>query len=201
MRAGASTTSLAFALDDVKLVLDRALEMRGLRRENQTLQRAVEQPPLLETTSPPMRQVLQVARQAAASDVSVLLTGESGTGKNVVARAIHQWSARREGPFVTIPCTALAEHLLESELFGHVRGVLRGPSRQTRPPRGGRGLPSFSTSGRPGPGCRRSCPLSRGAMLRRRRREHRHPYPHHRRHHRDLPRWPPDASGRTCSFG
>jgi NtrC-family two-component system response regulator AlgB len=61
--------------------------------------------------------------------VTVLLTGESGTGKNVLANAIHHWSARRKGPFVTIACTTLAEHLLESELFGHVRGAFTGALR------------------------------------------------------------------------
>ena len=60
------------------------------------------------------------------SDVTVLLTGESGTGKNVLAAAIHRWSARAGGPFVTITCTTLAEHLLESELFGHVKGAFTG---------------------------------------------------------------------------
>jgi NtrC-family two-component system response regulator AlgB len=96
------------------------------------LQRAVEQPPLFETTSVFMQRVLKIAQQAAASDVTVLITGESGTVKNVLAHAIHGWSARRNGPFVTIPCTALAEHLLESELFGHVRGAFTGALRDKR---------------------------------------------------------------------
>lgn len=127
MRAGAfDYLTKPFALDDAKLVLERALEMRFLRREKQLLQRAVEQPPLLETNERAMLEILRIARQAATSDVSMLLTGESGTGKNVLAKAIHGWSARREGPFVTVPCSALAEHLLESELFGHVRGAFTG---------------------------------------------------------------------------
>jgi DNA-binding NtrC family response regulator len=133
MRAGAyDYLTKPFALDDVKLMLERALELRALRHEKQTLQRAVEQPPLLATESAAMQRVLDVARQAAASEVSVLLGGESGTGKNVVAHAIHRWSARRAGPFVTIPCTALAEQLLESELFGHVRGAFTGALRDKR---------------------------------------------------------------------
>jgi len=73
-----------------------------------------------------MQRAIATAHQVAASDVTVLVTGESGTGKNVVAAAIHGWSPRRVGPFVTISCTTLAEHLLESELFGHVKGAFTG---------------------------------------------------------------------------
>jgi NtrC-family two-component system response regulator AlgB len=73
-----------------------------------------------------MRRAIETARRAASSDATVLLLGESGTGKNVLARAIHAWSPRRAGPFVTISCTTLAEHLLESELFGHVKGAFTG---------------------------------------------------------------------------
>src|ERR1700735_1621376 len=69
-----------------------------------------------------MVRLLDRARQAAASDATVLLTGESGTGKDVLARQIHRWSPRREGPFVVLNCTTVGEQLLESELFGHVRG-------------------------------------------------------------------------------
>jgi NtrC-family two-component system response regulator AlgB len=73
-----------------------------------------------------MQRALEVGHQAAASDVTVLLTGESGTGKTVLARQIHAWSPRGKGPFVTIACTTLSEHLLESELFGHVKGAFTG---------------------------------------------------------------------------
>jgi NtrC-family two-component system response regulator AlgB len=73
-----------------------------------------------------MQRALATARQAATSDVTVLLTGESGTGKNVLAAAIHDWSPRRGGPFVKIACTTLSDHLLESELFGHVKGAFTG---------------------------------------------------------------------------
>jgi len=115
-----------FSADEVELVVARALEVQALRRENRSLRRAVDAPALLESTSPVMRRLLVTAQQAALSDATVLLTGESGTGKNVLARAIHAWSPRRERPFVVIACTTLANHLLESELFGHVRGAFTG---------------------------------------------------------------------------
>jgi NtrC-family two-component system response regulator AlgB len=115
-----------FGLDEVGLVVERALEVHGLRRENRALRSAVENAPLLESRSDAMRHALDTAQRAADSDVTVLLLGESGTGKNVLARAIHRWSARRSAPFVTVSCTTLAEHLLESELFGHVKGAFTG---------------------------------------------------------------------------
>lgn len=115
-----------FSLDQVRLLLDRVLEVQKLRRENDSLRRTIEQPPLLDSKSARMQRVLETARQVAESDVTVLLTGESGTGKNVLAAAMHRWSRRRDGPFVTIACTTLAEHLLESELFGHLRGAFTG---------------------------------------------------------------------------
>src|SRR5262245_1956301 len=115
-----------FALDEMRLLVERAGELARLRRENRALRGALEPPPLLETQSPAMRRAIEVARRAAASEATLLLLGESGTGKNVLARAVHAWSARRDGPFVTIACTTLAEHLLESELFGHVRGAFTG---------------------------------------------------------------------------
>jgi NtrC-family two-component system response regulator AlgB len=115
-----------FSLDQVGLVLARALEVASLRRENSALRRAVEEPVLLESANPAMRRVLDTAGRAAESDVTMLVTGESGTGKNVLAAAVHGWSPRRDHPFVTIACTTLAETLLESELFGHVRGAFTG---------------------------------------------------------------------------
>jgi DNA-binding NtrC family response regulator len=127
MRAGAyDYLTKPFSLDQVGLLLARVLEVHTLRRENRTLRRAIDEPRLLESASPAMQRVLATARQAANSEVTMLLTGESGTGKNVLAGAIHAWSPRHAGPFVTISCTTLAEHLLESELFGHVKGAFTG---------------------------------------------------------------------------
>jgi len=115
-----------FSLEQVGLVLARLLEMQALRRENRTLRQAVEAPPLLESSNLSLQQILLTARRAATSDATILITGESGVGKNVMAAAIHRWSTRSSRPFVTIACTTLAEHLLESELFGHVRGAFTG---------------------------------------------------------------------------
>jgi two-component system, NtrC family, response regulator AlgB len=133
MRAGAYDYLVKpFSLEQVGLLIARVLEVQALRQENRTLRRAVAEPALLESTSPAMQRALATARQAAASDATVLLTGESGTGKNVLASAIHDWSPRRERPFVTIACTTLAEHLLESELFGHVKGAFTGAWKDKR---------------------------------------------------------------------
>src|SRR5262249_10077387 len=80
---------------------------------------------------PLMRQALDVAFKAAPSEATILLRGESGTGKGVLARAIHVRSARTAGPFVTIHCPSLSAELLESELFGHVQGAFTGAVRDT----------------------------------------------------------------------
>src|ERR1051325_8283107 len=73
--------------------------------------------------SPAMQRIYRMVDQIANADISVLITGESGTGKEVLARALHSRSPRREGPFVGVNCSAVPEPLLESELFGHVRGA------------------------------------------------------------------------------
>jgi NtrC-family two-component system response regulator AlgB len=78
-----------------------------------------------------MQSVLRQARQAATSDARILLRGESGTGKGVIARALHQWSSRRDAPFVVVPAPALPAELLESELFGHVRGAFTGATQSS----------------------------------------------------------------------
>jgi len=127
MRAGAYDYLVKpFSLDEVKIRLERVIEVQSLRDENERLRSAVEGRVVVESRSPIMRQALATARRAAESDVTMLLMGESGTGKTVMAREIHAWSPRRNGPFVTIACTTLAEHLLESELFGHVKGAFTG---------------------------------------------------------------------------
>ena len=83
----------------------------------------------LVTRSERMKSIIELAKQVAGSNISVLVEGESGTGKELLAHLIHDESARREKPFVTVNCTALAENLLESELFGHVKGAFTGAVR------------------------------------------------------------------------
>lgn len=128
MRAGAYDYLVKpFALDQLRALLARACELQGLRRENAALRQMLgEEAHVLHSESAEMQRALQTAERAAASDATVLLTGESGTGKNVLAKAIHQWSPRAGEPFVTIQCTTLAENLVESELFGHVKGAFTG---------------------------------------------------------------------------
>jgi len=133
MRAGAYDYLVKpFSIEEVGLTLDRVLEVLALRRENRALKSALDRPVLLESRNPGMSRVIQTARQAAGSGATILLTGESGTGKGVLARAIHGWSERAAGPFVAIACTTLSEHLLESELFGHVKGAFTGAWKDKR---------------------------------------------------------------------
>src|ERR1700730_3661133 len=127
MKAGAfDYVTKPFTLDQIGHAVERALEVQSLRAENRILRDTLEERPLLDSRSLAMRRLLETARQAAASEATLLLTGESGTGKNVLARQIHRWSRRADGPFVVVNCTTLSENLLESELFGHVRGAFTG---------------------------------------------------------------------------
>jgi NtrC-family two-component system response regulator AlgB len=112
-----------FSLDQIRHTVDKALEIRALRSENRDLRNTLDETPLLESKSAAMRDLIETARHAAHSNATILLTGESGTGKNVLARQIHLWSSRRNAPFVVVNCTMLSDTLLESELFGHVRGA------------------------------------------------------------------------------
>jgi two-component system, NtrC family, response regulator AlgB len=98
----------------------------NLAAGNEAAREAIEEAPLLESQTLGMIALLETAKRAAGADSTILLTGESGTGKDVLARQIHRWSPRCDGPFVVINCTTLAEQLLENELFGHVRGAFTG---------------------------------------------------------------------------
>jgi NtrC-family two-component system response regulator AlgB len=127
MRSGATDyVTKPFTLERIQHVVDRALEVQNLRVENRILRDAIGDQPLLESYNPAMQRLLETARKAAASEATILLIGESGTGKNVLARQIHKWSPRSADPFVVVNCTTLSEHLLASELFGHMRGSFTG---------------------------------------------------------------------------
>lgn len=124
---------------ELLLRVRRVREKWGLTEEKARLERLVDHlqglPDAvaledLVAESPPMREVIALARRVAASEATVLLRGESGTGKSVLARAIHRLSPRRDGPFVKVNCGAIPETLLESELFGHEKGAFTGAVRQ-----------------------------------------------------------------------
>ncbi len=130
MRAGAfDYITKPFEPEAVMLTVERALERRALEEENRRLRRAVDQTSTMGEligASPAMRDIFALIRKVAHGRSSVLITGESGTGKEVVARTIHYHGARADQPFLPINCTAIPEGLLESELFGHVRGAFTG---------------------------------------------------------------------------
>ena len=111
--------------------LARAIELRGMRREIDRLQREVSSatpPENIVGNSPSMRRVYEMVRRVASSDASILIHGETGTGKELIARAIHKASARAAGPFIAINCAAVPPNLIESELFGHAKGAFTDAS-------------------------------------------------------------------------
>jgi DNA-binding NtrC family response regulator len=118
-----------FKLSDVEAVLRRATEKRQLQEENTALRRMVgqaEDASVILGESPAMRSVLQMVERVATSNAPVLISGETGTGKGLIARAIHRLSPRADRPFLVINCSAFQDQLLESELFGHEKGAFTG---------------------------------------------------------------------------
>jgi two-component system, NtrC family, response regulator AlgB len=118
-----------FTPDQLRVILDRWGLVRGLQNEVAALREAVSNavPEVdLQTRDPAMQQALDVAFRVAPTDATVLFRGESGTGKGVLARAIHARSRRASHPFVTVHCPSLSAELLESDLFGHARGAFTG---------------------------------------------------------------------------
>ena len=118
-----------FKVDEIKLIIQKALEKRHLRKENILLRREIESRAGFENfigKSEAMQKVFSLIRQVADTRSTVIITGESGTGKELVARAVHFNSTRKDRPFVTVNCGALPETLLESELFGYMKGAFTG---------------------------------------------------------------------------
>ena len=118
-----------FSLDHLTVVIEKALEVRKLRDENRELREALGHRYQFENIigrSPAMQEIFATVERIAPTRATVLLCGESGVGKDMIARAIHQHSPRKDRPFVKINCTAIPENLMESELFGYERGAFTG---------------------------------------------------------------------------
>ena len=118
-----------FRIDEIRLVVEKAMARREKRRLDQVGQQAILEEPQLEGIigrSPKMIELYKMISKIAGLDSTILITGESGTGKELVARTIHCVSPRAERPFLAINCGAIPEQLLESELFGHVKGAFTG---------------------------------------------------------------------------
>jgi DNA-binding NtrC family response regulator len=136
-RGASDFVSKPFQIDELLLVLDAALEQRRLKSENAYLRAQLEERYRFEGIigkSRAMTRLFQLLETVAGTSSTILITGETGTGKEVVARAIHHGGPRRQHRFVAINCSAIPETLLEAELFGHVRGAFTGAvgSRQGR---------------------------------------------------------------------
>ena len=134
MRRGATDyVTKPFGVDEIKLVVERALERVELKSEVVRLRDEVERRYAfgnIISRSPAMFKVFEMIRTVADTDSTVLITGDTGTGKELVARSIHFNSLRKNGPFIAINCGALTETLLESELFGHEKGSFTGAVRR-----------------------------------------------------------------------
>ncbi|MDT8419680.1 MAG: sigma-54 dependent transcriptional regulator [Desulfuromonadales bacterium] len=131
MKAGAfDYLTKPFSRDQLRLTVSKAFEYRGLKRENVRLKDALAEKDNVKGEiigrSAKMIQLMERVQRVAASQASVLLTGESGTGKEIIARALHRGSSRADGAFVAVNCAAIPKDLMESELFGHLKGSFTG---------------------------------------------------------------------------
>ncbi len=136
MRMGAyDYISKPVDLDELDLLIEKIVENRNLKSEIQNLKSQLQEKHKITSIisqSPRMQEVLSISSRAAESSASILITGENGTGKEVLAKAIHYISPRKDGPFVAVNIPALSENLLESELFGHEKGSFTGADRMRR---------------------------------------------------------------------
>ncbi|HEY0840730.1 MAG TPA: sigma-54 dependent transcriptional regulator, partial [Vulgatibacter sp.] len=136
MQAGATDfVGKPFRPDELSLKLRMAAERRGYEREVRRLRAELHEARGLDALvgdSPPMRELAAQVRKIAVVKTTVLITGESGTGKELVARSLHVLSPRKEKPFVAVNCGAIPESLVESELFGHVKGAFTGAIRSAK---------------------------------------------------------------------
>src|SRR5664280_3314781 len=117
------------SIRDLKTMLNRARETSSLKQQLQTVQQRLEEPATCDRligSSPHMKRVYQLVRSVANLNASVLVTGDSGTGKELIARAIHNLGSRSSRPFVAVSCGAIPETLIEAELFGHEKGAFTG---------------------------------------------------------------------------
>ena len=124
-----------FRRERILLTISKAMEWQEMVRENQTLRKALaekESAPSLVGSTALMQELMEKVRQVAPTMATVLITGASGTGKELVARAVHQKSLRSARKFVTVNCTAIPEQVIESELFGHVKGAFTGAWKDKR---------------------------------------------------------------------
>jgi DNA-binding NtrC family response regulator len=133
MREGAfDYVTKPFDNDELRALVSRALELSSLRVENQTLRKAVGEkyaPDSIVAESKKSKDVLELVRRVAPAKAAVLIQGDSGTGKELIARLLHYWSDRLARPFIAVNCKAFAEGVLESELFGHEKGAFTGADR------------------------------------------------------------------------
>ena len=133
MKAGASDYVLKpFSLEDLTMTIEKVLELHALRDENLKLKAELERRydfGYIIGRSPKMQEIFDAAGRVAPTRTTVLLGGESGTGKGMLARAIHVNSPRRDKPFVKINCSAIPENLMEAELFGYEKGAFTGAAR------------------------------------------------------------------------
>jgi NtrC-family two-component system response regulator AlgB len=128
-RGAADYIPKPFTPEQVDIVTERAATIRGMERRIEALEEDINKlrpETSFESRQPEMQRALELARMAAPSDAAIMIKGPSGTGKTVLARAIHGWSRRVGKPFAVISCPSLSPELLESELFGHVRGAFTG---------------------------------------------------------------------------